>query len=207
MDARLLISFVLDNSAAVQGNRFEKIKAALTKYFEKMSVNSVNNIELEIVVFDEFAPVVYKSFKDSVENVSNLEMFKMPFLGKAINLAMDNLLQRVEYYKNLEVPLYKPWLFVLSDAYSFDDLEGPANRLKTAVGEGQILYMPFILSQKKIPHNIEPLMTTKRFMRIKDNAYDLFFDWFYNMSVKRATTKLGDSVKFDRSGFEGWAIL
>lgn len=207
MDSRLLISFVLDNSAAVQGDRFAKIKAALNNYFEKMRESGIKNIELEIVVFDEFSPAVYKAYSDDLDNISDLEMFKMPFLGKAINKALDDLISRYDYYKSHDVPLYKPWLFVLSDAYSFDDLDEPANRLKTAVAEGKILYMPFILSQKKIPLNIEPLLTTKRFMRIKDNAYDLFFKWFYDMSVKRASTPIGDSVKFDRSGFEGWAIL
>ena len=67
--------------------------------------------------------------------------------------------------------------------------------------------MPFILTQKKIPQNCESLAQIKNFMRIKDNTYDQFFEWFYNIAMKRADTDLDVGVKFNRSEFEGWAVL
>lgn len=207
MKAKLLISFVIDNSAAVQGEKFEKIKAALMNYEKAMKESDVDNIEIEIVTFNDFDPIVINKFGDMNIDYDNLNVFRMPFLGKAIDLVLQDLLKRVEFYNTLEVPLYKPWLFVLTDAYSFDDLEEIAKKIKQHVAENKLLYMPFMLSKKKIPTNIEPLLSTKKFMRIKENTYDLFFNWFFNMTTKRANTELGESVKFDRSGFEGWAVI
>ena len=58
-----------------------------------------------------------------------------------------------------------------------------------------------------MPQNVEALAKIKSFMRIKDNAYEEFFTWFFDMAMKRATTDKEYSVKFDRADFEGWAVL
>ena len=62
MKAKLLISFVIDNSAAVQGEKFEKIKAALMNYEKAMKESDVDNIEIEIVTFNDFDPIVINKF-------------------------------------------------------------------------------------------------------------------------------------------------
>lgn len=204
----LLITLIIDNSAAaVQGEKFKKIKESLKRYEQKMKENGVKNIELQIVSFNDFDPIIVKKFGENKIDFDSWGEYKMPFLGKAIDLGLNEMFNRIDFYKIAEVNLYKPWMFILTDAYSFDDLEEVSKQIKLKLAENKMLYMPFVLSKKKIPENIEPLLATKRFMRIKENTYDLFFDWFLDMSVKRASKPIGESVKFDRSGFEGWAVL
>ena len=207
MSPRLVITIILDNSAAIQGERFENFKKAFENCLAKIREANPTNLDLEIIAFDEFSPKAIKSYKDKDFKCDELQPFKMPFLGKAITMAIKDLSALNEKYGEKEVPIYKPWFFILTDAYSFDDVDEGVNAMKQYFAENKVLYMPFLLSQRKIPQNIEQLAKVKSFMRIKDNAYEEFFTWFFNMAYKRATTPQETPVKFDRADFEGWAIL
>ena len=207
MEPRLLISIVVDNSAATQGEKFELIKASLNDFCKLVSTSSAKNIEVEIIAFDEFTPKALKKFSDKNYSADSLQAFKMPFLGKALDMAIKDIQDRVDFFKEHEVETYKPWLFLLTDAYSFDDIDVVIPHLRKILEKKEVLYMPFLLSQKNIPQTIEDLARTKKFMRIKDQSYDAFFKWFFEMAEKRAQTEIDTPVRFDRSGFEGWAVL
>ena len=207
MNPRLVITMILDNSAAFQGEKFDKFKEAFNKCLEKFRAQNPNNIDLEIIAYDEFSPKVLRAYKDEDFKCEDLEPYKMPFLGKAIETAIKDLNALDDYYGEKEVPIYKPWFFVITNAYSFDEVDDSIAIMKEYFMTHKVLYMPFILSQRKIPQNVEALSKIKSFMRIKDNAYEEFFNWFFDMAIKRATTEKEYSVKFDRADFEGWAVL
>ena len=207
MNPRLVITMILDNSAAFQGEKFENFKKAFNTCLEKFKAANPLNVDLEIIAYDEFSPTVLKAYKDEEFKCKELEPYKMPFLGKAIETAIKDLGALDEYYGEKEVPIYKPWFFVITNAYSFDDVDDAINSMKEYFMTHKVLYMPFILSQRKMPQNVEALAKIKSFMRIKDNAYEEFFTWFFDMAMKRATTDKEYSVKFDRADFEGWAVL
>ncbi len=207
MTPRLVITMILDNSAAIQGKKFDDFKLAFNNCLEKFRAQNPTNVDFEIIAFDEFSPKVLRAYRDEGFNCQELEPFKMPFLGKSLDLAIKDLSALDALYGEKEVPIYKPWFFVLTDAYSFDDVDDAVRGMKDYLKEHKILYMPFLLSQKKVPQNVEALAKIKPFMRIKDGAYEEFFTWFFNMAIKRATTPATVGVKFDRSDFEGWAIL
>ena len=207
MNPRLLITMILDNSAAFQGERFDKFKLAFENMLAKFNEANPKNIDLEIIAYDEFSPIVLKTFKEKEFKAKPLEPFKMPFLGKSIDQGIKDLKALCEYYDEKGVQMYKPWVFVITNAYSFDDLDKPVADMKAFFMSQKVLYMPFILSQRKIPQNVEALQKVKAFMRIKEGAYEEFFNWFFNMATKRANTDIETSVKFDRADFEEWAVL
>jgi len=207
MTPRLLITMLLDNSAAIQGKRFDEFKAAFEKCLQKFKETNPTNIDLEIIAYDEFSPKVLKAYRDEDFKCKELEPFKMPFLGKAIEVAIKDMSLIDEYYGERNVPIYKPWLFILTEAYSFDEIDNGVNMMKEYFKNQKVLYMPFLLSHTKISQNVEELTKLKPFMKIKDNSYEAFFEWFFNMAIKRASTPPETAVKFDRSDFEGWAIL
>ena len=165
------------------------------------------NIDLEVIAYDEFSPITYKAFRDEEFKCKELQPYKMPFLGKAIDLSIKNMKALIEYYNLKNVPMYKPWMFLITDAYTLDEVDSSVISMKQFFVDTKVLYMPFILSNKKIPQNVESLTSIKNLMRIKDGAYEQFFEWFFNIAIKRAETDPEISVKFNRSEFEGWAGL
>ena len=198
---------ILDNSAAIQGEKFEKFKAAFEACMQKFKENNPMNIDLEVIAYDEFSPITYKAFRDEEFKCKELQPYKMPFLGKAIDLSIKNMKALIEYYNLKNVPMYKPWMFLITDAYTLDEVDSSVISMKQFFVDTKVLYMPFILSNKKIPQNVESLTSIKNLMRIKDGAYEQFFEWFFNIAIKRAETDPEISVKFNRSEFEGWAGL
>lgn len=198
---------ILDNSAAIQGEKFDKFKAAFEACMQKFKENNPMNIDLEIIAYDEFTPITYKAFRDEEFKCKELQPYKMPFLGKAIDLSIKNMKALIEYYNLKNVPMYKPWMFLITDAYTLDEVDSSVISMKQFFVDTKVLYMPFILSNKKIPQNVEALTSIKNLMRIKDGAYEQFFEWFFNIAIKRAETDPEISVKFNRSEFEGWAGL
>lgn len=207
MKSRLIISMILDNSAAIQGEKFEKFKTAFTNCMKKFSENNPMNIDLEVIAYDEFSPIAYKAFRDEDFKCKELQPYKMPFLGKAIELSIKDIKALIELYNLKNIPMYKPWMFIITDSYTLDDVDSAVISMKQFFNENKVLYMPFMLSQKKLPQNVEALSTVKNLMRIKENAYEQFFEWFFNIAITRAETDPSIGVKFNRSDFEGWAVL
>ena len=91
MNPRLVITIILDNSAAMQGERFTNFKNAFENCLAKIREVNPTNLDLEIIAFDEFSPKVLKSYRDEGFKCEELQPYKMPFLGKAISMAIKDL--------------------------------------------------------------------------------------------------------------------
>ncbi len=198
-----LVSFVLDNSASVSKEKL----SALMGGFRALAAEGEKypNMQWELLAFDGFAPTAIKPF-DSAE-ILPLRAGKMPLLGRAMQTAAERLTARAEELKNAGNTPYRPWLFVLSDGFTFDEPATVADTLDAWEKEGRILYLPFRISPKLYNEQMQALDRVKHMITVKSGGIESFFAFFASLLARRAEAGDEGALKFRKNDFEGWAEL
>lgn len=198
-----LVSFVLDNSASVSKEKL----SALMGGFRILAAEGEKypTLEWELLCFDAFAPAVIKSF-DSAE-ILPVRAGRMPLLSRAIKTAADRLSARVDALRAEGQTPFRPWLFVLSDGFTFDTPAQAASELDAWEKEGKVVYLPFRLSPKLYNERMQAMDRVKHLIAIKEGGIESFFGFFTSLLARRAEAGEQGALKFHKNDFEGWAEL
>jgi len=202
---KLLIAFVLDNSFSTQGLKVNNFIASFNSLTESIKNEGLSDyIELQLTVFDTPKSKTVKKFTDEVSEP--IKQGRAPFLSEAIELSLQGISARKRKLIKLGEDSYKPWLFILTDGHSVDDVSKTADKLKEWDEAGKLLYMPFLLSDS-VAVKIEPISINKRALVLKEMSADAFLKWVYEAGKIRITTQPNRGVRFDKKGLEGFAKL
>lgn len=205
---KLLISFVIDNSISMKGERMDDFKKAFKVFVDEMSYGDLRrDVEYEIVAFEDFTPRVLKSFKDEEFNINSLTPGKMPFLDKAINRALNDLDQREDELDSAGIQRFKSWLIVISDSQSFDDTTPSSERISIKKKQSGLLFLPFNISKNPLSTKVDPLSKQKVFIKVGENKFSSLSNWLIEFAITRLTTPIDSSVSIKKESFNGWAIL
>lgn len=200
---RLLVSFVLDNSTSVEPERLQQ----MTEQFRGFAAATAENADLEweLITFCDFAPTVLKSFTEKEITAPAPNGF--PLLGRATKVALERLNARVEELRAAGVTVYRPWIFLLSDGFTMDNMTVSAARLDGMERSGEVLYLPFKFSPTLKTERLQALDRNKHMIEIKEGRLDGFFDFVMRMIEQRAALAPDVGIKFAKTDFEGWAEL
>lgn len=205
---KLLVSFVIDNSVSMKGERLESLKVSFKNFVDEMSVGDMHRgVEYEVVSYEDFSPRLLKGFKEEDFNINSLNGGKIPFLDRAISKCLDDMKQRYKELKDMNVKLYKPWLILLTDGQSFDDTSNCAKNIKQLTDDNELLFIPFNLSMAEMSDKIKPLENEKFFIKVGENKTSNLINWIIKLIVDRLTTPIDKNVKITKESFDGWAVL
>ena len=198
----LLISFVVDNGPSMDDVRLQTLTDALARFAaEKREVC----VEWEVLCFDGFSPTVIKAFHD--DGLSTVPTRRFPLLGRTVLAAADRLLARANTLREAGEQLYRPWMFLLSDGFTVDSMTQAAKRLDEMERAGELLYLPFKLTPRLSTDRLQCLDRNKHIVEIKEGGIDDFFHFVQRMIEQRGTLSIDVGMKFNKSDFEGWAVL
>ena len=200
---KLLISFVLDNSAQMKGESLGEIMTSFRAFAERTAERE--DLEWELLTFDTFSPMVVKSFEG--REVSPLPADRFPLLGRAAMAATERLEARVKALTDQGECVHRPWIFLLSGGFTMDDMEEIAAKLDGMEREGKVLHLPFKFSEKLTTERLQPLDRSKHMVEILDNGISGCFAVLDRMIEERATLAPDAGIKLSKTDFEGWAVL
>lgn len=198
----LLISFVVDNGPSMDEARLGALMDAFRAFAES---EKPVRLEWELLSFDAFAPTVNKSF-DSAD-ISPVAAKRFPLLGRAVLTAADRLCARAKALRDGGEQVYRPWMFVLSDGFTADDMAQAAQHLDAMEKGGELLYLPFKLTPKLLTERLQCLDRTKHIAQILQGQLDGFFAFVQRMIGQRGALSPDVGIKFAKTDFEGWAVL
>ncbi len=204
---KMPISFTLDNSATMVGERLDSFKKAMFEFVDRLKYNDMDKcVEYSISIFDGFKPRLIKDFTSDNFNRAAIISGQIPFLGKSLDNSLNALERRLAQLDALGRQYYKPWIVVLSDGLSFDNVEPQMERIRQ-LDDGNIVYLPFMLSGVESSKELNAMVTykNKRPLVLIENKFKEMFDWLYLMLAKRITTPLSEGFKLDRNLLKGWA--
>lgn len=201
---KLVVSIVVDNSTSLNDERSLMMKNALNG-FNKLIQNSdiVSDLDLAIYGFDGFSPRVIKGY-DGELDVGRFDNGGIQVLGKTIELAMDDLVERQKLYKQHSVDTHKPWLIILTDGGAYGDLTEQVTKLGKVIKSKKITYFPFCLSAMELDQSLEPLAKLKMFLKIRDNRFTDLFNFLYNTISQRIHTPDDVPMRLDRQALKGF---
>ena len=205
-NTKLILNFVIDNSASMKGEKFLKLKNALQKFDNELISLSLNDkIEYSITMFKGFNSIIYKSY----ENKLNLDQFYVggiPFVNDALCTGVANLMKRVETLNKSSVETYKPWTILLLNGENYDSLDMSVEQILKAMKAGQMSYFPFALTDCEFDKSLGNLRKIKPFTVVKDEKYDDLFNWILDIAKSRVEKPKNEPISISPNSFEGWTI-
>lgn len=139
---RSLVMMVLDTSHSMWGKPLAELSQALELFEQAIGEDSLvsSNIEVSIISMGDRLGEL-RAF----ENVEDLPLagLKIKPLGDtpidaAVELGMQKLAERVNFYRGRGILLLTPHFIILSDGRSSDDFSGSASRLKELSSQGRL---------------------------------------------------------------------
>jgi len=198
-----LVSFVLDNSASVSKEKLSELMGG----FRRLAADAAKYpmLDWELLCFDGFAPTVIKSFEKT--EILPVRAGRMPLLGRAMQAAAERLLSRYAVLEKEGKNPYRPWLFVISDGFTFDEPAEAATMLDGWEKEGRVVYLPFKISPKLYNGSMQAMDRVKHMITVKQGGIESFFAFFASLLDRRAQSGGDAALKFSKNDFEGWAEL
>ena len=198
----LLISFVLDNGPSMTAERLNALTEAFARFNES---EKTVRLEWELLSFDAFSPTVNKSFGS--DEIKGVAANRFPLLGRTVLAAAERLTARARALREAGEELYRPWMFMLSDGFTVDDMTEATARLEAMEKGGELLYLPFKLTPKLFTERLQCLDRNKHIVQILQGQLDGFFDFVQRMIEQRGALSPDVGIKFAKTDFEGWAVL
>lgn len=205
-EAKLIINFIIDNSSSLKGDKIIKLKNALQKFDENLSLMSLSKrVEYSITLCEGFNSKIYKKFDEKL-NLNQLYVGGVPFLNDAIKNSIKNLLQKIERLEKSSIQLYKPWTVLLVNGENYDDLEESSELILSLMKNGKMSYFPFALTDCEFDKSFACIRRIKSFTIIKDEKYDELFNWVLEMTKMRLEKPKNEPISINLNSFEGWTL-
>ena len=205
-NTKLVLNFVIDNSASMKGEKILKLKKAIQNFDDEVNSLSLNDkIEYSITIFKGFTSVTFKSYENKVE-LDRLYAGGMPFVNDALFNSVKNMLDRVETLNKSNTETYKPWTILLLNGENYDDLNESVDLILASMKAGKMSYFPFALSDCEFDKSLGNLRKIKPFTIIRDEKYDDLFKWVLNIAKSRVEKPISEPISISPNSFEGWTI-
>ena len=146
---RLCVGILADTSQSISP-WINELNAALRQWYEAMraDMHCRQCADVCLITFGGRAQMLspYTSMMDvDVETIPSLTAQGDTPLGAAIHLALDAVRERHRQLADSGLPLFTPWLIVLTDGQPNGELESAVKRLKAAGDAKRILLFPIAI--------------------------------------------------------------
>ncbi|MCR5738775.1 MAG: VWA domain-containing protein [Lachnospiraceae bacterium] len=199
--------FLIDTSKSMQAFQLSAINDALAKFKLDITKDKMLREVLDIAVVE---------FNSSVNVVQEFlpvkHMIQINFAGgdgtvmsPAIQKAIDLVTERLNLYRRMGVPFYKPWVILVSGSVPEDDTTDIAQVVKQLEQQGRIQMIS--LGVENYDSQTLHCLSGSKVMKAKEYDFTSFFDW-----VNKSMYEMSDDVTSDYEisddatdeAFSGW---
>lgn len=165
---KIPICLVLDTSGSMtKGNNIRTLNENLQGFLDFVRSNSKSRRIADISIVVMGGGVEVFTEYQSIDNIN----FEKPFeahgstpMGEAMNIALDLLLDRREFYRNNEIEHYKPIILLMSDGFPTDQYQDAARRTSEMVLNKEIKLYPVGIGDEfdaRMMREFSPVITPK----------------------------------------------
>jgi uncharacterized protein YegL len=195
-EPHLACVLLLDTSESMSGEPINSLNRALKDFKEKVSMDEMakKRVDIAIVEFNHTARVVQDFTPILKMNPISLQATGTTAMGEGINLAIDMVKGRNKYYNSLGTPVFKPWIFMITDGAPTDDITEAARRIQEEESKGSHGRLKFFALG--VPgYDKETLFSiTKRVMELTNTNFSGIFNWISESMVAISVSRVGDEV-------------
>ena len=125
------IVLLLDTSSSMSGDPINSLNKAVNAFKEQTSMDELakKRVDICIIEFNDTARVVQEFTPISQLEPVNLTARGCTSMGAGINLAIDKVKERNKMYASYGTPVYRPWIFMITDGWPTDDIIDARERI------------------------------------------------------------------------------
>ena len=197
-EKHLACVLLLDTSGSMSGAAIEQLNHAVNQFKAKVSLDDTakNCVDIAIITFSSSVKVV-QNFVPVMEMDSvNLVADGGTSMGAGLSKALEMIKARNRFYDDLGTPVFKPWIFVVSDGVPTDSIDAISKQIKAEDEKGKLKVIALGVKgyDKKSFTSF-----THRILELADYNFDKIFDWLaasmVTISVSKVANESGDNVE------------
>jgi uncharacterized protein YegL len=196
-EAHLACVLLLDTSGSMSGSPIGSLNRALQDFKERVSLDELakKRVDIAIVEFNDVARVVQDFTPISEMSPITLQAKGNTSMGAGINLAIDMVKERNRYYNSLGTPVFKPWIFMITDGEPTDDINGAILRIQEEESKGTRGRLKFFALGVAKYDKDTLFKITRRVMELKDTDFSGIFNWMSESMVAISLSRVDEEAK------------
>ncbi len=207
--ARIPICLVLDVSGSMEGDPINELQEGFNVFMNTIQSDEVAKYAAEICVVTFGGAVEKKLDFASIERQETpiLSTEGLTPMGEAVVLAINLLDARKREYKSAGVDYFQPWLVLMSDGESTDDISLAEKKVNELTSRKQLTVFPIGIGMSANLRELARLSGGRPPLRLKGLNFKEFFVWL-SQSVSRVSQSTpGEKVELDLAGIQAWGTI
>jgi len=195
-EAHLACVLLLDTSGSMSGTPIDSLNRALQDFKDKVSMDDMaqKRVDIAIVEFNSSARLVQDFTPISEMQPVTLVATGSTAMGAGVNMAIDLVKDRNRFYNSLGTPVYKPWIFMITDGAPTDSIDEAARRIQEEESKGTSGKLKFFALGVSGYDKATLFKLTKRVMELSDTDFAGIFDWMSESMVAISVSRVGEDV-------------
>ncbi len=208
---RVPVILCLDLSASMtMENRLEQLNEGVRQFFDSIREDSIAKwaAEICIVTFNNEAKKIV-DFNYADKQLQAFEKLKLvaegnTAMGAAVELSLELLEERKDYYRKAGIDYWQPWLVLMTDGQATDEIENASIHCAKMVNDGKIVLFPLAIGNGANLRQLEKFSPKRTPMRLHANKISEFFNWLSQSVRTTSQSTPGTKVKLPDIT---WAVL
>lgn len=198
---------LLDVSGSMAGRPIAELNAGLVLLKDELSADPLASKRVQIAVVT-FGPV------ETVTDFVDARQWDAPVLvpkgntpmGAAIEQGLQMLESQKAIYRNNGIPLYRPWVFLITDGGPTDSWENAARLVHE--GEAKKKFKFFAVGVEQANFDILKQISVSEPIALKETRFRDLFAWLSSSLAAVSHSTPGDEVPLENpTGPKGWGSI
>ena len=199
---RVAIALCVDTSSSMAGEPIKELNKGIELFYDELSKDEVARYSAEISIIEFNSKASIKLPFTEVDSLSGMESQLIAngytVMGKAIELALNELENQTQTYKTKGVSYYQPWLVIMSDGVPTDDYKKAAERAYKNSANRKLLAIPIGVGEEADLSILSEFSATVPAQKLKDNNFRSFFKWLSASVKNQSRSNQDDHFNMDR---------
>lgn len=195
-EAHLACVLLLDTSGSMSGSPIDSLNKAINDFKEKTSLDELarKRVDIAIIAFDDHARLVQDFTPISQMEPVTLTTGGCTNMEEGIQMAIDKVKERNRFYASIGTPVYKPWIFMITDGAPTCDISGAAKRIQEEENKGTHGKLKFFALGVPGYDKETMFKLTKRVMELTDTDFSGIFNWMSESMVAISVSRVDENV-------------
>ena len=200
-EPHLACVILIDTSDLIAGYTVSSLNKALQRLIAKVRMNeqASRRVDIAVVGFGSSARVIADFMP--VAEIAEPYSFSAggeSAMGEGINLAIDMLFDRCEVYDSLGTPVYRPWIFMVSNSTPTDDIDYATERVRYAENSVETRELRFFALGAGYYDKSSLLKITNRVIELTNSDFERFFSWVGEGLIEVSASSIGEEPKLGK---------
>jgi len=180
----------------MHGEPIKSLNQALSDFKNKISMDEMakKRVDVAIIEFNDDANLIQDFTPISLMGTCMLTAGGLTSMGKGINMAIDKVKERNNFYASMGTPAFKPWIFMITDGAPTDNIDLAAKRIREEENKGTYGKLKFFALGVPGYEKKSLLDLTYRILELRDTDFSGIFNWLSESMVSISVSRVGDEA-------------